>query len=376
MERQIVICLDGTGNKVSASLNTNIVHIYSCLMKGENQLSYYHPGVGTFVPDWSNDVTKKSYQLTNSIFGNSLDDQVLDAYNFLMENYKRGDKIFVFGFSRGAYSARKLAGLLFNFGLLNKGNIIHFKQLLKNYNNYNFDFPHARKIKYNFSRIVQIQFIGLFDTVIAKFGLINPYFAFPNSSHLSVAEEVRHAVSIDEKRKQFYYEPIDLRHPNSKEVFFSGVHSNIGGGYKREGLSKIALEWMLGEATNSGLRLRKSKVDKIIYGIGSNYQKPNFKDQIEDSLWKTFYFLLLIIPKRKINIIKIEGEKYNDLQVKWNWKLSGIRFIPNNSCIHSSVINKINFIEEKNKYKPKNLNRLIEGNEYTVAENLKIRYAI
>jgi len=376
MGRQIVICLDGTGNKVSSKLNTNIVHIYSCLLKNNNQLSFYHPGVGTFVPDWSNSLSKKYYKIANSVFGNSVDDQVIDAYNFLMENYEQGDKIFVFGFSRGAYSARKLAGLLFNFGLLDKGNLTHFKQLLMNYNNTNFDFPLARKIKYNFSRIIEIQFLGLFDTVIAKFGLITPYFSFPNSKYLSIANEVRHAVSIDEKRKQFYYDSIDLRHPNSKEVFFSGVHSNIGGGYKNEGLSKIVLEWMLGEATHAGLILKKSKVDKIIYGLGSKYQAPNFKDSIEDSLWKTFYFLLLIIPSRNIEIVKVPDEIYNNLQIRWDWRISGIREIPDNACIHSSVIEKINFKEKKNIYKPNNLTRFMSKNKYTIIENLDIRYKV
>src|SRR5437867_5002723 len=122
MPKNIVICCDGTGEEFGDN-NSNVVKIYSLLENSARQVTYYHPGLGTmgsrFAPTklgrfWS--------KLKGLAFGAGLMDNVSDAYVFLMNEYEDGDAVYLFGFSRGAYTARALAAFLHMFGLMRKGN--------------------------------------------------------------------------------------------------------------------------------------------------------------------------------------------------------------------------------------------------------------
>jgi hypothetical protein len=110
--RNIVLCLDGTNNKYAA-VNTNVVKLYAMLDKKSDQLSYYQPGIGTFAPPgtWGN-VKRKVITRLDLAIAWLLEEHVSDAYRFLMRYYEEGDRIFLFGFSRGAYTARVLAAML------------------------------------------------------------------------------------------------------------------------------------------------------------------------------------------------------------------------------------------------------------------------
>jgi len=121
--KNIVICCDGTGNEFGDS-NSNVVKLYGALIvDGRQQVGYYHPGVGTMgAPTARNKISKLWSIGTGLAFGAGLLDNVSDAYRYLMDCYEDGDRVFLFGFSRGAYTARALAGVLHMFGLLCPGN--------------------------------------------------------------------------------------------------------------------------------------------------------------------------------------------------------------------------------------------------------------
>src|SRR5450755_2625575 len=123
MQRNIVICCDGTANEFAQD-NTNVVKLYYVLNQDQaKQLTFYHPGLGTTEPagaltTFSRQVTK----LLGKAFGYGLSNDIRDAYSFLMDNYEEGDKLFLFGFSRGAYTVRAVCSLLHMYGLIRPGN--------------------------------------------------------------------------------------------------------------------------------------------------------------------------------------------------------------------------------------------------------------
>lgn len=341
MTKNIIICCDGTGNKVTVNENSNIVHLFACLEKSSNQVCYYSPGLGTITPLWvENALSKKWYKLKAKASGYSIKNNVLDAYKFLMENYEDGDCIYFFGFSRGAYTVRVVAGLIRMFGILQKGNSAHLEQVYNLYQNYrskdlnkgkdssvdNTVSDHVKivaRIKSSFSRgVVKIAFMGIWDTVSSVGNVFKTNSNFPYTYNLKHVKSVRHAVAIDEKREKFMVQKVKPNHKDLKEVYFAGVHSDIGGSYREEGLSKISLVWMLGEASSYGLRLDKKRVDKYVFGVGDKFQAPDFLLDIHDS-YKGLYKIFCPI----------------------------FREIPKGSLIHDSVAQR----QEKLNYKPFNL---------------------
>ena len=126
MAKNIVILFDGTSNEISAD-RTNVLRLYGTLKKSEDQIVWYDPGVGTIGLAWLG-IWRKFMEIFGLATGYGLDKNVKEAYRFLVENYQRDedgarDRIFIFGFSRGAYSARVLAGFIHAFGLMEKRNL-------------------------------------------------------------------------------------------------------------------------------------------------------------------------------------------------------------------------------------------------------------
>lgn len=347
MPKNIVVCCDGTGNKVTVNENSNIVHLFACLEKSANQICYYSPGLGTTTPLWvENYWGKKWFKLKALAVGYSLKNNVLDAYKFIMDNYDDGDHIYFFGFSRGAYTVRVVAGLIRMFGIIQKGNTAHLEQLYNLYQNYtNQDLNRFAKerskvvkrisghvkivarIKSSFSRGEgKMAFMGIWDTVSSVGNIFKTNSNLPYTYNLKHVKSVRHAVAIDEKRKKFMVQKVNpLTHKDLKEVYFAGVHSDIGGSYPEEGLSKISLVWMLGEASSYGLRLDRERVDKYVFGVGGKFQAPDFLLDIHDS-YKGLY--------------KIHSPKFRE--------------ISKGSLIHDSVAQKL----QRKNYNPVNLKSL------------------
>ncbi|OIQ43186.1 MAG: hypothetical protein BM560_03145 [Roseobacter sp. MedPE-SWde] len=127
MSRKIILCFDGTGNEIGVT-KTNVLKLYKGLRDDRSQLKHYVPGIGTLEgPKLVNSaLVRNTRSLLGLAFGRGLENDVLGAYSFLCKNYRDGlgaghhgrDRIYIFGFSRGAYAARVLAGFIYNFGLL------------------------------------------------------------------------------------------------------------------------------------------------------------------------------------------------------------------------------------------------------------------
>jgi len=362
MPKNIVICCDGTDNKLTINENTNVIHLYACLEKDDKQITYYHPGVGTIAPSGISSAIIRGWKtLMDKVSAGSLEDNVKDAYIFLMDNYEEGDEVYLFGFSRGAYTVRMLSGLIEMFGLIYKGNAGHLRYALEIYVKGDELFKMASAFKARFSQTIDIHFIGIWDTVVAAGGLINFYKNFPYSQSLGVAQIIRHAIAIDERRKHYDCYHVANTHSNCKEVFFAGVHSDVGGSYPQEGLSKVALEWMLGEAADAGLKLSKKKVDRYVYGKGSDYQPPDYHATLHNSLtlgFKIFDF----VPRPRF---KKDGWFF---EMKLDWRIWPRRAVPADAMIHESVAKR--FTEQN--YRPRNLSADLAG--YQIEMNTPIKY--
>lgn len=260
MSKNIVVCYDGT-NKEFGTDNTNVVKFFSrVLCDDHSQEAFYDPGVGTFNPFKPNaylDWVKKLGNMMGNAFGWGLKSNLEDGYKYLMNTYERGDNVYLFGFSRGAYTARALAGMLSYFGLLEKGSDNLIRYVSKYY--VNKKFKRANGFKETFSRPCTPYFIGVWDTVASL-----DYFGYERFYDAGLKQEVKYgyqAISIDEKRSKFmpnlWDESKKPEHQVIEQVWFPGVHSDVGGGYRQSDLSDIALGWLLDKANESGLKLKE-----------------------------------------------------------------------------------------------------------------------
>ncbi|CAE6482239.1 unnamed protein product [Rhizoctonia solani] len=192
--RTLVLCFDGTTN-VYDDTNTNVVKLFSLLKRDdqEEQMVYYQPGVGTYVPPGMLlPITLKLAKVVDQGIALYLNKHVMGGYEFLMKHYRHGDKICLFGFSRGAYTARALAGMLHKVGLLPPDNV---EQIPFAYSMYirsdKVGFEESAGFKASFCREVEIEFIGVW-----------PFTIYQNQSN-PIVKTFRHAVSLDERRAKF-----------------------------------------------------------------------------------------------------------------------------------------------------------------------------
>jgi uncharacterized protein (DUF2235 family) len=355
MGKNIVICLDGTGNEYG-DRNSNVVKLYSTLIIDRtHQVGYYHPGVGTMgAPTAHNKVTKAWTVLVGLAFGAGLLANVGDAYRYLMNVYEQGDSVFIFGFSRGAYTARALAGLLHMYGLLSPGNeglipyiIRMYAKQTRSAAGMTHTFQVATGFKATFCRPCPLHFVGVWDTVSSVGWIWDPV-KLPYTAQNPDMANGRHAISIDERRCYFQSNVWGSPLPgqNIKQVWFAGVHSDVGGSYpeSQSGLSKIALEWMLCEALPFGLLIDPLKADHI---LGRNPPPPPVapdpKAATHNSL--TFWWWLLeFLPHTFYDpILK---------KARWRIPLGSRRTIPNGSVLHETVGEKLGLDPT---YRPKNL---------------------
>ncbi len=285
MAKNIIICLDGTANEPERN-TTNVARVFDlALRKAGQQITYYDPGVGTMgARSATSRLGKALTRVGGLAFGHGVDGNIAEAYQFLMENYEPDDRIFIFGFSRGAYTARALAGLLRTVGLLERGavNLVPYAMKLytgaprpgapeekgeKFWNNVQhwsstFGNPEFKRFP------APVHFVGVWDTVkfVGWFNLLGRFrqAKWPFTRNMSGVSHVRHAVSIDEKRR--YYAEYLIDNPTvdepdrtRKEVWFAGVHSDVGGGFPQRDLSRIALKWVVEEAVDLGMMVRPRK---------------------------------------------------------------------------------------------------------------------
>ncbi|KAL5635892.1 hypothetical protein ACGC1H_004631 [Rhizoctonia solani] len=202
--RTLVLCFDGTTN-VYDDTNTNVVKLFSLLKRDrrEEQMVYYQPGIGTYAPPGIFlPVTMALAKIADQGIALYLDKHVMGGYQFLMKHYNEGDRICLFGFSRGAYTARALAGMLYKVGLLPPDNTEQISFAYQMYKRTDLaGFQQSAGFKKAFSREVKIEFMGVWDTV-SSVGLLWPRH-LPFTSSNAIVKTFRHAVSLDEHRAKF-----------------------------------------------------------------------------------------------------------------------------------------------------------------------------
>ncbi|GLX80034.1 hypothetical protein tinsulaeT_33740 [Thalassotalea insulae] len=293
--KRIIICADGTWNRPEQlgkeQYPTNVLtfarHILPQDNTGIKQVVFYDWGIGSYHD-----------QLSGGGFGAGLEKNVMDGYRFLVHNYDIGDEIYLFGFSRGAYTVRSLAGLINNCSILKSA---HGHLVEKAFDIYKTkkhtpksQFAIDWRAEHAIEPTANIHFIGVWDTVGALglpfsiFGLIKDKHLFYDRSLGSNMKTVRHALSLDELRDDF--EPtIWQPRPNVDlaQVWFAGVHSDVGGSYKPDSngqlLSEIPLQWLMTEAENSGLAFdglihqRALKAEHNVHASQHNEYKGKYK---------------------------------------------------------------------------------------------------
>jgi uncharacterized protein (DUF2235 family) len=336
MSRNLVLCFDGTNNKYNAA-NTNVVRLFQMLVRDDPaQIVYYQPGIGTMMPIGRFDrLRKKVIRIVDLVMANLLDDHVKGGYRFLMQNYEPGDRIFLFGFSRGAYTARVLAGMLHKVGLLARNNdeLIPFAWDMFANTPVN---DVSRGFRATFSRDVPIHFLGLWDTVSAISWAWRGK-VYPFTKNNPSVEIVRHAMALDERRQRFAQNAWTDQPPSTqsvKEVWFPGVHSDVGGGYPEaeSGLSKISLKWMVDELHETDILLNEDAVIKMLPpNEASNYPQSKKHESLTFWWWPVEFILL---PH------KDPDDRYKE---HWSFHLGHLRKVPAKQHLHRSIFDRKRF---------------------------------
>jgi uncharacterized protein (DUF2235 family) len=270
MPRNIVLCLDGTGNQVRADGNTNVLLLYQMLdvSDRDQQVAFYDPGVGTFASKGS--WTRVGQRLTKGlglVFGYGIKENLGQAYTFIMDHYRPGDRVFVFGFSRGAFTARALAGMSYRAGMMRRGSENVVSYLVSSYTRGGSwtdrewkeidQFARTFSHDHDGSLAMPIHFLGLWDSVKAL-GYLRWDPKWPYTRQLPNARTIRHAVSINERRRPYVeYLVESTERSDMRETWFAGVHSDVGGTFTDDDrLSRITLKWMVDGALQRDIILR------------------------------------------------------------------------------------------------------------------------
>lgn len=275
--KRIIVCCDGTWNRPDQVHNgqtcaSNVTKLARCIAPldsaGVSQVVFYDKGVGTGRFD----------RIWGGAFGAGIDDKILDAYRFLMTTYDPGDELFFFGFSRGAYTVRSTFGLIRNSGLLKRefAHKLHdaFELYRRRDDASRPDQVESELFRRSYSYEPRAKFMGVWDTVGSLgmpvgglFKLFNQRYRFHDMTLSSYVDNAYQALSIDEHRKPF--QPSVWKQSQNadgqvlEQVWFAGVHSNVGGSYPQAGLSDITLMWMIRKAQACHLAVDMTQMASI-----------------------------------------------------------------------------------------------------------------
>ncbi|TVL17638.1 hypothetical protein AYI92_12775 [Shewanella xiamenensis] len=268
MNKRIVICADGTWNRPEKDLKvdfpTNVLRLARAISPmaadGKPQQVFYDWGVGSYYDEVIGGAT-----------GRGLHKNIMDGYRYIVQNYSLGDEIYLFGFSRGAYTVRCLCGLINNCGILKRPDARLIQQAFDHYKKSSAPFAPSGDKSVEFRQkhsheSREIKFVGVWDTVgamgipISFLGLFEDKDEFYDTKIGRNVRVARHALAIDEHRSDFEPTIWQLRdNMDMQQVWFAGAHSNIGGSYQpdKDGslLSDNALSWMIAEAERFNLSL-------------------------------------------------------------------------------------------------------------------------
>lgn len=329
--KRIIVCMDGTWNKPTQydrgkRKPTNVVKVARAIepvcSDGIHQIVYYSEGVGT---QWGLD------RILGGGFGIGLSQNILKAYRFIVHNYQPGDEIFLFGFSRGAYTVRSLAGLINKVGLLPKDQAFYMPEAYRLYRKQPSKIQlDAFQHQHN-SKKVKIKFVGVWDTVGALgiplgFRRFNRRYQFHDVSLTNNIEHAFQALAIDERRGVF--KPAIWQLPKGstqtlQQQWFVGSHSNVGGGYSKDGLANISLHWIKDMAEQYGLQFNETFL---------RYYKPYHLDEYRNSM--TWLYKLTETMR------EISYKPYT------------------NESLHKSVLNRMSDLPT---YRPENVMPMVES---------------
>lgn len=280
--KRIVVCFDGTWNTAAdeslpedQQVETNVRRFYESVREtgvdGIEQIRWYDQGVGTHGFD----------RFAGGALGMGLDLNILEGYKFLAEQYQDDDEIYVLGFSRGAYSARSLVGLLRNCGLIRKRHLDFRVGMAYGIYRTRDDGPDSRTARWfrsMFSREISIRFIGVWDTVGAlgiPLEFLNQFnmklYEFHDTKLSDIVKSAYQAMAIDENRRDYDVCLWDFDKEPQRTIeqrWFIGAHCDVGGGYPDRRLSDITLRWMQDRASALGLGLNPVDVAEKNY-LGS-----------------------------------------------------------------------------------------------------------
>jgi uncharacterized protein (DUF2235 family) len=314
--KRIAIFLDGTWNTVND--DTNVWRMKSlCVTDPATQIAYYSQGVGT----------QFGAKIRGGLYGYGLDDEIIDAYKWLIDNFEAGDDIFIFGFSRGAYTARSLSGFISKCGLLSPGAPLSVGQLFARYRrrtsrtirdlrenpNAPAGDPPESSVEdawiLRYCAAIDIKFVGVWDTVGALGVPIHFASSFNVSRYRFLETHLRltntfafQALAVDEHRALF--EPTlwtrtvahDSKGPPHQRTldeveqrWFVGAHANVGGGYPNDILAQAPLKWLMEKASLQGLKFKSAIIldhfncaitdsyGDFAYGLYRRVSRPYFR---------------------------------------------------------------------------------------------------
>jgi uncharacterized protein (DUF2235 family) len=302
--KRLAIFLDGTWNTLNN--NTNVWRLKSLTAETADQRVYYSQGVGT----------QRGESARGGVTGWGIDDEIIEAYTWLIQNFDDGDDIFIFGFSRGAYTARSLSGLICKCGVIKLGAPLSIEQLYARYRIY--DAPTIRSLLgkplpdgvsleerwlTTYSRPTKVKFVGVWDTV-GSLGL--PVWRMADKvrkyrfldTHLRLDNEYAfHALALDEHRENFeptFWTRTDRAgHEGAAERqidkveqrWFVGAHANVGGGYASDPLAQRPLKWLMEKAASLGLVFRNEVF------LDLSQVAPPVTDSYREFAWGLYRFV-------------------------------------------------------------------------------------
>lgn len=375
--RNLVVCCDGTSNEIGVNIS-NVLKLFRMCEKDQGQRVYYYPGVGTIaqLATWGR-LRQKIINVVGLATGYGLDDNILKCYRWLCANYQDGDQIFLFGFSRGSYTVRAIAGMIDMIGLLGSDQLDIADYALTAYKRATEQ--NNLKIAWQFGRIsgardVTIHFMGVWDTVASVIVPRPDRWYVPSLQFLPYTMQnprvrtFRQACSIDERRRMFRpyhwkfgenFKPTrfysgDPIAQDARQVWFAGVHADVGGGYpeSESGLSKYPLVWMVDQAMKAGLRVNGDMFSHLALGAPEPtglyaYVQPE-ADAIAHKSLRGAWWILEFLPRSAKYIewphrVKFLGDYIPDAEP---------RLIQEGAYIHESVKLRM---KQVGKYRPINL---------------------
>jgi uncharacterized protein (DUF2235 family) len=336
----IVICADGTWNRPEEDSEkdfpTNVLKLARAIKPSTNGIKqhvFYDWGLGSYHSNFSAGAT-----------GRGIHKNILDGYRYIVQNYAANDKIYLYGFSRGAYTVRALSGLINNCGILKRADARLISEAWKIYKSPQSknhpDGEAAKQFRNNYCHASRkIHFIGVWDTVgalgipFSLMGLLESHDEFYDTKMGSNVSIARQALAIDEQREDFQptiWTPragVDL-----KQVWFSGVHADVGGSYPPDKkthamASDVPLSWMLDESTSAGLKV-----------------EPHIRDALTSS--GTSAASLAKLHKSRNHVYRLKKPAHRALKVEGK-----------PTKIHQSV--KARYLADS-RYRPKCLKEMVE----------------